>query len=374
MPRQPKQRRQQRPKPRRRQRRRAKAKAAARAKWKRATSAGPLAAKTAKIAAAARTQAVKASTKAARDKAKVITAMRSRKVAKAKLAVAVKKRKRVAAAKKAVHKATRKAKKAKAKAKKSSAKAAKAKRRLPGQSRGGGQGTSRGRAGMGWSPRNRTVFNNPKGSRRHEHAIIAQLATAIDATPVSGEIWMAQFLFDIPALTTKLIAAHRRGAYVRILIDSGERGPEIRRVAQGARHQQEGAQLRGQVPSQLHVQQAVQPTRQVLPVLRGRQGPPGLHDQLGQSVRGERVQQLEQPPHDRRRRQDLQLAAQVLHRHARRSQQRELLPRHGKREVHDLHVSAQGSAAQRHRGAERAQHRCRARRPRRGTGPGIAGP
>ena len=43
---------------------------------------------------------------------------------------------------------------------------------------------------------------------------------------------MAQYLFDIPALTTKLIAAHRRGAYVRILIDDGERNPQIRQLRQ----------------------------------------------------------------------------------------------------------------------------------------------
>ncbi len=182
----------------------ARAKAAARARWIRATNAGPRARKTAKIAATARVKAVKASKKAARDKAKA-------KAAKKKATRAV-------------------AKKAKAKAKKSAAKAAK----LTAAYRAKAVVAARARAAagpaMGWAPRNRTVFNNPKGARKYEHAIIAQLATAIDATPVSGEIWMAQFLFDIPALTTKLIAAHRRGVYVRILVDSGERGPEIRRL------------------------------------------------------------------------------------------------------------------------------------------------
>ena len=209
---------------------RARAKAAAQAKWNRATSAGPLAVKTARIAAAARAKAVKASSKAARDQAKVISAMRSRKAAKAKLAVAVKKRQRVWSAKEAVKKATRKAKKAKARARKSAAKAAKVNAAYGAKATAAARARAAAGPAYGWAPSNKTVFNNPKGSRYSEHAIISQLATAIDATPVSGEIWMAQFLLDIPALTTKLIAAHRRGAYVRILIDNGEKGREIRRL------------------------------------------------------------------------------------------------------------------------------------------------
>ena len=210
----------------------AKAQAAARARWKRATAAGPRAAKTAKIAAKARAKAVKASTKAVRDRAKVTTAMRSRAAAKARVAAAVKARKptRIAAAKAAVKKATRSAKRAKARAKRSAAKAAK--RNAAYRAKAAVAARARGAAGpaMGWAARNRAIFNNPRGSKKSERAIIRELATAIDATPVSGEIWMAQYLFDSRTLTRKLIAAHRRGAYVRILIDRGERSREIRRL------------------------------------------------------------------------------------------------------------------------------------------------
>ena len=211
---------------------RAKAQAAARARWKRATAAGPRAAKTAEIAAKARAKLAKASTKAVRDRARVTTAMRSRAAAKARVAAAVKARKptKIAAAKAAVKKATRSAKRAKARAKRSAAKVAK--RYAAYRAKAAVAARARVAAGpaMGWAARNRAIFNNPRGPKKSERAIIRELATAIDATPVSGEIWMAQYLFDSRTLTKKLIAAHRRGAYVRILIDSRERSREIRRL------------------------------------------------------------------------------------------------------------------------------------------------
>jgi hypothetical protein len=74
------------------------------------------------------------------------------------------------------------------------------------------------------------VFNNPAGSRKKELRIITQLNKAIDATPAGGEIRMAQYLFDIGSVARKLVAAHRRGVSVQILIDDGEKNKHIRKV------------------------------------------------------------------------------------------------------------------------------------------------
>ena len=197
---------------------RAKAKAAAVARWKRATGAAPLAAKTARIAAAARVKTVKAYTKASRDRAKALTAARSARAAKARSSQA------------AAKKATRSLKKARARARKSAAKAAKVNAAYRAKALIAARAQAAAGPASGWAPRNRTVFNDPMGSTISERAIIQELATAIDATPVGAEIYMAQYLFDIPVLTAKLIAAHRRGVYVRILIDAGEHSREIRQL------------------------------------------------------------------------------------------------------------------------------------------------
>jgi len=72
-----------------------------------------------------------------------------------------------------------------------------------------------------YSPTNKTIFNNPKGSKAQELKIITELDRTIDATPRGATIKMAQYLFDIDSTANKLVAAHRRGVNVQILIDRG---------------------------------------------------------------------------------------------------------------------------------------------------------
>lgn len=81
-----------------------------------------------------------------------------------------------------------------------------------------------------YSPKNSTVFNNPKGTSAQQRAIITQLDRAIDAAPRGSTIRMAQYLFNIDSTADKLIRAHQRGVNVHILIDDGERRSEITRV------------------------------------------------------------------------------------------------------------------------------------------------
>ena len=97
---------------------------------------------------------------------------------------------------------------------------------------------------------------------------------------------MAQYLFDLGQRGPE---ADRRPPARGQCEDPDRRRreqPHIRRVRKALGHQQEGPQLRGHLPPQLHVQRHLGDPRQVLPVLGGRQGPLRLHDQLGQSVRG----------------------------------------------------------------------------------------
>ncbi len=82
----------------------------------------------------------------------------------------------------------------------------------------------------GYTPRNSTTFNNPKGSRAAELAIVTQINRSIDASPRGSTIRMAQYLFNIDSSTDKLIAAYKRGVNVQLLIDDAESTTETRRV------------------------------------------------------------------------------------------------------------------------------------------------
>ena len=81
-----------------------------------------------------------------------------------------------------------------------------------------------------YTPRNKLVFNNPKGSKAQELRIITEINRSIDAAPRGSTIRMAQYLFDINSVADKLIRAHRRGVNVHVLIDDGANNKQTRKV------------------------------------------------------------------------------------------------------------------------------------------------
>jgi len=62
------------------------------------------------------------------------------------------------------------------------------------------------------------VFNNPKGTKAQQLAIITPINAAIDHAPAGSTIRTAQFLFNIQSTADKLVAAHSRGVHVQMLI------------------------------------------------------------------------------------------------------------------------------------------------------------
>ncbi|MET0694007.1 MAG: phospholipase D-like domain-containing protein, partial [Propionibacteriaceae bacterium] len=74
------------------------------------------------------------------------------------------------------------------------------------------------------------IFNNPKGKKAKQLTIITQINKGIDNAPRGSNIYMAQYLFDIDSVANKLIAAHRRGVNVKVLIDDGTPTKQSRRV------------------------------------------------------------------------------------------------------------------------------------------------
>jgi len=81
-----------------------------------------------------------------------------------------------------------------------------------------------------YTPTNKLVFNNPKGSKAKELAIITEINRSIDAAPRGSTIRMAQYLFDINSVADKLIRAHKRGVNVQVLIDDGAKNKQTRKV------------------------------------------------------------------------------------------------------------------------------------------------
>ena len=161
-----------------------------------------------------------------------------------------------------------------------------------------------------YTPTSRTTFNNPQSaSTASQRKIIDELNRMIDGTAGGETIRIAAYLFDCTTTADALVAAHKRGVKVQLLIDDGER-----RAATGPRSATRSA-LTG--PSQLrdepatngcHTTVTVDHPLEDLPLLQGGRRELGLDGGLGEPVVPQRLQQLEQHADDRRQQDDLRLA------------------------------------------------------------------
>ena len=194
---------------------------------------GPRAALAAKSAASARVRAVAAAKAAALARtraagaAKAAAAAQTRAASVAKSKVSAKVKKRAAAV---ARRAVAASGQANARAKASAAAALRAKGMAQAMAVAATKAKRAAGPNASWAPTDAVVFNNPRGSKRQKQSIIRQINAAIDATPSGGQIRMAMYLFDIGSVAKKLVAAHRRGVSVQILIDDGETNKHIRRV------------------------------------------------------------------------------------------------------------------------------------------------
>ncbi|MFI7408192.1 phosphatidylserine/phosphatidylglycerophosphate/cardiolipin synthase family protein [Streptomyces sp. NPDC049627] len=66
---------------------------------------------------------------------------------------------------------------------------------------------------------NGPVFNDPLGTAAQQKAIFTQLVRLIDATPAGATIRGAMYEFNDQEVANALLAAHRRGVNVRIIVD-----------------------------------------------------------------------------------------------------------------------------------------------------------
>ena len=84
--------------------------------------------------------------------------------------------------------------------------------------------------GRAYAPVTGARFNNPLGSPNQQRRLLTQLIRAVDHTPRGAVIRMAVFSFADPQTADALIAAHRRGVRVRLIVSGNHEYPAMVRV------------------------------------------------------------------------------------------------------------------------------------------------
>ena len=78
-----------------------------------------------------------------------------------------------------------------------------------------------------YNPPKGATFNNPYGGRIAAHRIVHKLVRTINSVRTGHKIRIASWNFRSNVIANALIAAHRRGASVRVLMDYGNWNPDI---------------------------------------------------------------------------------------------------------------------------------------------------
>jgi phosphatidylserine/phosphatidylglycerophosphate/cardiolipin synthase-like enzyme len=76
-----------------------------------------------------------------------------------------------------------------------------------------------GEASAAFNPRSGPIFNNPESDAAQQYAIMQQLEDNVDTAPKGSVIRMAFYSISLDEIADKLIAAHKRGVYVKVLMD-----------------------------------------------------------------------------------------------------------------------------------------------------------
>lgn len=79
-----------------------------------------------------------------------------------------------------------------------------------------------------YNPPKGATFNNPYGGSIAAHRIVHQLVRTINSVKKGHKIRIASWNFRSNVIANALIAAHRRGVSVRVLMDYGNWNPDIR--------------------------------------------------------------------------------------------------------------------------------------------------
>lgn len=72
---------------------------------------------------------------------------------------------------------------------------------------------------LGYTPSSGVLFNDPTGSKADQLRITRHIERSIDGAPGGSTIRIAQYSFDIESAAKKLVAAHRRGVHIQMIVD-----------------------------------------------------------------------------------------------------------------------------------------------------------
>lgn len=86
-------------------------------------------------------------------------------------------------------------------------------------------------AAAAWAPHDGPIFNRPKGSEGAKFKIVNYVERTIGKTRRGSTILIATYLMDRKRTTDKLVAAHRRGVHVKVVMDDGIESAPSRRLA-----------------------------------------------------------------------------------------------------------------------------------------------
>jgi phosphatidylserine/phosphatidylglycerophosphate/cardiolipin synthase-like enzyme len=78
---------------------------------------------------------------------------------------------------------------------------------------------STGAALAAFDPQAGPVFNNPESDTAEQYAIMQRIEDDVDSAPAGSVIRMAFYSINLEGFADRLIAAHRRGVYVQVLMD-----------------------------------------------------------------------------------------------------------------------------------------------------------
>ena len=82
-----------------------------------------------------------------------------------------------------------------------------------------------------YMPATGATFNDPTGkSRSQRTALMDQIIAAVNNVPSGSIIRVVAYSFDYQPMADALIAAKKRGAQVRLLIDSHAETPQIKQL------------------------------------------------------------------------------------------------------------------------------------------------
>ena len=81
-----------------------------------------------------------------------------------------------------------------------------------------------------YTPKTGALFNDPTGTPEQQMVLLSHIMQSIDSVPAGSVIRFGSYSFTYTPMANALIAAHKRGVQVRVLVDSHTISPEMTKM------------------------------------------------------------------------------------------------------------------------------------------------